>query len=108
MTIEKIYYVTEAFVSSYSQGTDLLMVKAKSGDIFGLSSEFEICTKDIELVSGQYTPDRPYSQAQWIDFCSEIGTVPAGWADISGTGIAELVVGYRLESDLQVHRFKLK
>ena len=34
MTIEKIYYVTEAFVSSYNQGIDLLLVKAKSGEIF--------------------------------------------------------------------------
>ena len=108
MTIEKIYYVTEAFISSYNQGTDLLMVKAKSGEIFGLSPEFEICTKDIEIVSGQYNPDRPYYQAQWIDFCSEIGTIPASWADISSTDIADLVVGYRLESDLQVHRFKEK
>ena len=108
MTIEKIYYVTEAFVSSYNQGTGLLIVKANSGEIYGLSTEFEICTKDIETVSGLYNPARPYSQAQWIDFSSEIGTTPAGWTDINDTKLAELIVGYRLESDLQVHRFKLK
>jgi hypothetical protein len=106
MTMEKIYYVTEAFISTYNQGTDLLIIKTNSGEIFGLSSEFEICTKDIELVSGHYSADRPYSQALWVDFNSEIGTTPAGWSDISGTKIADLIIGYRLESELQVHRFK--
>jgi hypothetical protein len=106
MTIEKIYYVTEAFISSYNQGTDLLIIKTKSGEIFGLSSEFEICTKDIEMVSGQYNISRPYSQAKWVEFSSDIGTIPAGWSDISDTNIADLIIGYRLESELQVHRFR--
>lgn len=52
MTTEKIYYVTEAFVTGYDQGTELLLIKSNSGEILGLSSEFEIYTRDIEIVSG--------------------------------------------------------
>ncbi|MBB2494209.1 hypothetical protein H3H51_04195 [Pseudomonas sp. UL070] len=104
--MEKIYYVTEAFISNYNQGTDLLLIKTASGEIYGLSPEFEMCTKDIAMVSGLYSPDRPYPQAKWINFNSDIGTVPAGWYDLNNTSISNFIIGYRLESELQIHRFK--
>lgn len=106
MTIEKIYYVTEAFVTGYDQGTELLLIKSNSGEILGLSSEFEIYTRDIEIVSGSYDPNRAYAQAQWTDFDTSIGTTPASWSDIIGTNIEDFIIGYRLESELQIHRFK--
>ncbi len=50
----KIYYIVEAYIGSMAQGTDLALVKARDGEIYGCSFEFDLCTREISLASGPF------------------------------------------------------
>ncbi|WP_061562708.1 hypothetical protein [Pseudomonas citronellolis] len=109
--MEKIFYVTDAYASSYQQGAYLVIVKSPSGVLFGVSCEFEDCTADIAMASvsigGNFDEaDEKYSKVNWVPYSEAVGMVPAAWEDIINSGLSEYVIGYQLESELEVHRFK--
>ncbi len=41
----------------------------------------------------------------WSDYTDEVGVIPASWEEIESAGLSKYVVGYSLESSLDVHRF---
>lgn len=109
--MEKIFYVTESYVASYQQGAYLVIVKSASGKLYGVSCEFEICTSDIEMASvsvgGFFDAlDEKYSMVNWVPYGDEVGMIPAGWEDVISSGLSGCIIGYQLESELEVHRFK--
>jgi len=98
----KIYYIVEAYIGSMAQGTDLALVKARDGEIYGCSFEFDLCTREI----GPFCPNSDsYSKVVWSDYTDEVGVIPASWEEIESAGLSKYVVGYSLESSLDVHRF---
>lgn len=109
--MEKIFYTADAYISTYAQGTDLLIVKSSDGEMYGASFEFDICTKDIKKVSirnGETfnESDKRFEDAEWAEFTDEIGTIPASWQEIIASGLSDFISGYQLESEVVVHRFK--
>ncbi|MBV4466979.1 hypothetical protein KVG95_27070 [Pseudomonas sp. SWRI79] len=109
--MEKIFYAADAYVSTYAQGADLIIVKSNDGIIYGASCEFDICTKDITKVAipkgGVFDEnDKKFAEAEWIEYTDDIGTIPAGWEDIVNAGLSDYISGYQLESEVGIHRFK--
>jgi hypothetical protein len=109
--MEKIFYAADAYVSTYAQGADLLIIKSANGTIYGASFEFDICTKDIEKVAikkGEIfnEADKKFEEAEWIEFTDDIGTTPASWLDIMDSGLSSFISGYQLESEMTIHKFK--
>ncbi|OOL36197.1 MULTISPECIES: hypothetical protein [Pseudomonas] len=109
--MEKIFYAADAYVSTYGQGADLIIIKSPEGTIYGAACEFDICTKDITKVSIQQgetfdASDKKFEEAEWLEYTDDIGTTPAGWEDIVNAGLSDFVSGYQLESEVVIHRFK--
>ncbi|GFM88754.1 hypothetical protein PSCICO_41530 [Pseudomonas cichorii] len=108
--MEKIFYATDAYIKEYAQGAYLIMIKSLSGAIYGLSCEFEVYTQDIVNAAVKKNEefnitDERFDKVNWIEFDSEVGTIPASWEDIKKAGLSDYVIGYQLESEVEIHRF---
>lgn len=109
-TLEKIFYAAEAYLPSYEQGADLIIVRAPDGQLWGVACEFELCTQDIEkaTVSGQQPfdeADPKFAEVRWSPCHDGIGLLPASWQDLMTAGLADCIAGYQLESRLGIQRF---
>lgn len=109
--MEKIFYTADAYIKTYSQGTDLLIIKSNDGTLYGASFEFDICTKDITKVAirkGEIfnESDTKFEEAEWLEFTDDLGTVPASWQDLMNSDLSDFISGYQLESEVTVHRFE--
>lgn len=109
--MEKIFYAADAYLPSYEQGADLIMVKSRAGELWGVSLEFETCTRDITLATvprnGAFDENDPrFAQADWVEYSDAIGLIPAGWEELMSAGLSAAIVGYQLESELGIQRFK--
>ncbi|MBK5538170.1 hypothetical protein JFV28_13365 [Pseudomonas sp. TH05] len=109
--MEKIFYAADAYLPSYDQGADMIMVKSSAGALWGVSLEFDICTRDIALATVPRNAtfdehDPRFAQAHWVEYSDAIGLVPAGWEDLMHAGLSDHVCGYQLGSELGIRRFK--
>lgn len=110
--MEKIFYTADAFINTYAQGTDLLIIKSTNGTLYGASFEFDICTKDIVKAAIRKDEtfnetDKKFEEAEWTEFTDDIGTIPASWQDITELDLSDFISGYQLESEVVTHRFKI-
>jgi hypothetical protein len=109
--MQKIFYAADAYLPSYDQGADLIMVKSPAAELWGVSLEFDICTRDIALATVPRNAtfdehDPRFAQAHWVEYSDAIGLVPAGWEDLMHAGLSDHVCGYQLGGELGIHRFK--
>ncbi|POA57850.1 MULTISPECIES: hypothetical protein [unclassified Pseudomonas] len=109
-TLEKIFYAAHAYLPSYGQGADLIIVRAVDGQLWGLACEFDLCTRDIRqaAVSGPQpfdAADAKFAEAQWSPHHDDIGLLPASWEDLMNAGLADCIAGYQLQSQLGIQPF---
>ncbi|MBI6854669.1 hypothetical protein YA0002_17995 [Pseudomonas cichorii] len=108
--MEKIFYVIDSYIKEYAQGAYLILIKSSSGAIYGLSCEFEVYTQNLAGASLKKDEDfnadnTKFDEVNWIEFDPELGTIPASWEDVMREGLSDYVIGYQLESEVEVHRF---
>lgn len=108
--MQKFFYAADAYLPTYEQGADLIMVKTASGELWGVACEFDLCTQDIEQAVVRCNDpfdatDPKFAQARWTGYEDRIGMTPASWADLTHAGLADFIAGYQLESELGIHRF---
>jgi len=101
--MKKIYYVAEAYIEDYNQGTDLILIKSKSGNIGGYSFEFDLYTEDLEIVTGPYAPERPYYKSRWHGYEDIKHAMPASYQDLQK--MERVVTGYLVEGEFSVNSF---
>ncbi|WP_080926022.1 MULTISPECIES: hypothetical protein [Pseudomonas] len=109
--MEKIFYVIDSYIKTYAQGAYLIIIKSSSGKIYGLSCEFEVYTQDFDKVAvrktSEFDPnDIKLDEANWIDFPQGTELVPANWDDIINSRLSDYVIGYQLENEVGIHRFR--
>jgi hypothetical protein len=109
--MKKIFYTAEAYISTYAQGTDLVIIKSADGTLYGASFEFDICTKDIiKAAIGKnetFNEDNSkFTEAEWVEYTDDIGTVPASWLDITTNALPDIILGYQLEGEATIHHFE--
>ncbi|MGC5701609.1 hypothetical protein J4P02_15540 [Pseudomonas sp. NFXW11] len=108
--LEKIFYAAEAYLPSYEQGADLIIVRAADGQLWAVACEFELCTRDIDKAAVHcHQPfdvaDPKFAAARWSTCDDSLGLVPATWEDLTQAGLADFITGYQLESRLGIQRF---
>lgn len=101
----------ESYIKEYDQGAYLIIIKSSSGEIYGLSCEFEVYTRDFDKAAVQKNEvfdsnNIKFDEANWIAFDPKIGTTPASWDDITNKGLSNYIIGYQLESEVSIHRFE--
>lgn len=108
--LEKIFYAVDAYLPSYEQGADLIIVRAPDGQLWGVAREFELCTRDIEKAAVHRDhpfdiTDPKFGEARWSTCDDSIGLLPASWEELMKAGMADFIAGYQLESRLGIQRF---
>lgn len=101
--MKKIFYVAEAYIEDYNQGTDLILIKGRSGNIGGYSFEFNIYTEDLEIVAGPYNHERAYHESSWCGYEDVKTAIPASYQDLQK--MPQIVTGYLIEGEFSVKSF---